>query len=782
MFKFIRKYQKWLLVVFCAMLMFAFLVQPVMSIFFPDPSKRTIGTIYDGQKVTELEKQQAVRTLGTLRQLGFNGLGLFAQEDSEADAGLAWLLLVRAGQHAGFQASDNEAYTALSMKQSSVEDEDSLNALAAKLNMKTADLLGIVKQYLVAEQYRRLVMGHTFEMREGFSSSPGLNRVRLENEILNQFAQLDPQMREMLQGRIVEMVLGATLGHPRMSDTAIRHVVQEQQAQLGGTLVVFEAEELTDAPTEEKLQALFDLYKADFAGQGDTYGFGYRQPGQVRLESLRIPFDAVRVLAAGEVSESDVRRYYDANVILYLDWQPRDQEPEEEDALEDTADDTTVDGENEAGLETEGETDDATEVEADAEPEAEGEEEAQPRIDERVRIDYRLREEIRQVLIYQKTNEMMADIVRDIQRMLAEDARVLKEDNGFKVIPDGFAPTPMAQIAARIQEDYDVTLEVIADNGAWVSLPDFDAAANFVGGMVRLMPTRSIWAPDGRGFQLVELPLTSLPLSGRLGLLASFIQQPSQQGPQVFTLRQLTAGAKELVPEGTAGNPQRPQVGLALPFPTRDLAGSVYISRLTDAERDRPAATLAEVREDVERDAQLLAGYEAMIARKDSLLTIARDNSIFDIAVGGNSQSVEPFSRSAAPAIDGVFNVQPLVTAAFDLAEELRSGAGVEGTLSAQRLVGVELPRERKLLIFQVDSYKPISRTAYQELLDPSGGVLGNIALMQANTPDADPDSGIFETLSLDAMIRHTGFKYAEGEGPTPAEGAGDGGDDNADE
>ncbi|MFI4859245.1 MAG: hypothetical protein ACIAXF_01050 [Phycisphaerales bacterium JB063] len=789
MFKFIRRYQKWLLVIFCAMLMFAFLVQPVMSIFFPDPSKRTIGTIFEGQKVTENERQSAIRNLATLRQLGFNGLGLFAQEDSEADTGLAWLLLVRAGEHAGFTASDNEAFTALSMKQSSVQDEDSLNALAAQLNIKQADLLGIVKQYLVAEQYRKLVMGHTYEMREGFSGSPGLNRVRLENEVLNGFADLEPAQREAFQGYIVSMLLNATLGRPRISDTAVRHAVQNNNATLGGTLVVFEAEEATDAPTEAQLQELFDQYKGDFAGQGETYGFGYRQPGRVRIESLRVPFEAVRAIAAGEVSEGDVRRYYDQNVFLYANWQPRDQEPEDEAADEDTAaedpeageGDAAVAAEDEANADAEagegGEGETAEPGDADTEADAQAEE----RIDERVRIDYRLRDEIRQVLIHQKTNEMMADIVRDIQRMLAEDARVLKDDNGFKLIPDDFVPTPLTQIAERIQEDYGVALEVIADDGRWVTLPEFQQTASFVSGMTRLMPSRSIWPRDNRGFQLVEVPLTTVPLSGRLGLMSSFFQQDVQGQSRTFTLGRLIGAARELQPDGQAGSPQQPQVGLALPGATVDAAGSAYVSRLTDAQRDRPAESLAEVREDVERDARLLAGYEALVARKDNLLTIARANSIFDIVAGDNSQTVTPFSRSVPPTLEGVSNSQPLVEAAFELAEQLRGGAGVEGTVSADRLVAVELPRERKLLVFLVDSYKPISRSAYQDMVDPGAGTLNRLALEQANTPDADPAGSVFETLSLEAMIRHTGFEYAEDEGPA-TEGAGDGSESADDE
>ena len=63
MLKFFRRYQKWMLVVFCGGLMIAFLIQPVMSIFFPDPGKQTIATVYDGESITFNDRKTAVGDL-----------------------------------------------------------------------------------------------------------------------------------------------------------------------------------------------------------------------------------------------------------------------------------------------------------------------------------------------------------------------------------------------------------------------------------------------------------------------------------------------------------------------------------------------------------------------------------------------------------------------------------------------------------------------------------------------------------------------------------------------
>ena len=313
MFKFIRRYQKWMLVVFCGVLMVAFLIQPVMSIFFPDQSKRTIGTLEGGQKITEQDKVQAVGALNTLRSMGFSGIGLYPQEDSESDQALAWLLMVRAGQDAGLGASDNEAFTALSMKQADITDVDSLDAFAAKRNITRASLLNIVRDYLIAEQYRQLVLGHAYQSREGYSGSPGLVRVRLENESLQAAAGNQQWMMQFYQqnGRLPNdndrraylesVVFAETVGYPRVSEDAVRHAVQENQARLSGQLVVLDADESTLPPSEEELLALFEPYRADFPGTGETYGFGYRIPSKVMIEALRIPLDQAIAVAGGEM-------------------------------------------------------------------------------------------------------------------------------------------------------------------------------------------------------------------------------------------------------------------------------------------------------------------------------------------------------------------------------------------------------------------------------------------------------------------------------------------------
>jgi len=828
-FKFIRRYQKWLLVVFCAVLMIAFLIQPVMSIFFPDQSKRTIGTIEGGGKITEQEKRSAISSLNTLRSLGFYGIGLYPQEESEGDQGLAWLLMVRAGEMAGLGASDNEAFSALALKQTDITDVETLDAFAAERGTTRAALLGVVKEYLIAEQYRQLVLGHAFETREGYSGSPGLMRVRLENEAV-QAAVGDQQWQLQfyqqtgrfpteadLRNRVDSNVFSETVGHPRVSENALRHAVQENQTRLSGQLVVLDATESTLPPSDEQMQKLFEQYRADFAGTGETYGFGYRIPAKVRIEALRIPLQAVMAVAAQQVTEADVRRYYDQHVALYAGWTPRDQEPapEEEtpevtpeqapegetpegetapdDATPETTPEGETDGETEAAPEGESQAPESTEgtqpgegeAEAEAEPADEEPEliaEPAPGPGERVRIDFRLRREIRAALTLQKAREMQLEIAQDIQRILAEDSRVLAEDNGFKVVPEGFVPRPLTEIAERIAQDHGVQLEVVADDGTWVSLPEMTDSLRFVGGMMQTMPARSFWSADS-GFAIQEERIPSTELDGRLGLVSSGVID--ETGRMIAQLRQLVGLTRELMPEGESSvMPKQPQVGLVLPQPLADATGSLYIARVTDAQRDRPAESLAEVREDVERDAKLKAGYDNLLARQDELLMQARENTIHDLAVGDvEVVELDGFTRGQPPFVEGIApgNVGTLVDAAFELAQTLRDAGGVDTAVSADRLVAVPFPYERKLAVFLLDEDLPVSRRTYQAMIDPAGNAVRDIALSRTMPEDGDPRVELIEPLSLQELIRQTGFEYAEDEGPDADDGAGDG-SESADE
>ena len=69
MLKFLRKYQKWMLVVFCGALMVAFLIPQAVSQFAPNPAKAVLATIYDGEEIAREEVQRVSADVQMLRRL-----------------------------------------------------------------------------------------------------------------------------------------------------------------------------------------------------------------------------------------------------------------------------------------------------------------------------------------------------------------------------------------------------------------------------------------------------------------------------------------------------------------------------------------------------------------------------------------------------------------------------------------------------------------------------------------------------------------------------------------
>ena len=763
MFKFIRRYQKWMLVVFCGGLMVAFLVPQALDQFTPSGKNAVIAKIYDGQSITHEDRQLAADSLAVLRQLNFYGGGLFPNEKDKSDENLAWLLMVRAAGQAGLRTSDTEAFNALAMRQSDVTDSESLNKFAGKLQISAPRLLGILREYLLVVQYRDLVLGHTFEVQADLTdwpSSVGLNRVRRENDLirfldvnrqqffLNYFQKTGQAPTEaQLRAEQEQYLLPRLFGRPRVSEAALRQALQQQRTQLSGALAVIDAEDSALPPGDDALQSLFDQYRGDFKGQGEPYGFGYRVPGRAQIEALRIPVEQLYAAAADQVSEADVRRYHDQHAALYADWAPRGQVPQDE---PETPADTPADDANPTHPEP-----------TDAET---------PAPSDRMRIDFRLRREIRQALIYQKTAELRQEIVNDLLRMSAEDTRVLEERDGFKVIPDDYTPTPLTEIAQRIQDEHGITLEVIPDNSTWVSATDAGRALGVVVAMARNQPTRSIWVVDPTGSGLQEITVPGLTLSGRLGLLSSGFTgsqgRPRSLGAALTQLKELRGDTHALFPD-------QPQVGLVLPILTTDPAESLYLTRVAAADPDHPAESLADVQDQVDRDARRLAGYQALLARRDSLVEQAQRETLLGVVPADEIRQLEGFSRANPPQIEDLSraSVQAFQDAVDALADQLRRGVGIDQTLSGDRLVVVELPRERKLLLFLLTDDQPLSQQAYRtQLSDPQSNILAEIAL--SYTMPAE-DTSLLEAMSLEQLKRITGFRWADGSAPEAPEADG---------
>lgn len=402
MLKFLRRYQKWMLVVFCSGLMVAFVVPQALQQFSPRPGKRTIATIYDGEKITLNELRGAQADLEYLSSWGRSseqGVSPFTialstlipEADGEAERALAWLLMLKAAEKEGILISGNEAYSLLTALFPDIEDEDTLEVEAAKQGSTSARMLKVASDYLAAEQYRQLVAGVEYRSKEGQSASAGLARVQRVGDQDNQprdypfsrimaiqqdlmtiggvnalMAGQQTQRQALFLGRLA--VLFDIDGYPRISAPLMVNAVQSQFASVAGQAVVLDTEpfRIGQAPDPERMAELFEKYKDADPGTGGAMGFGYRIPDRAMVEAIYIPIEPVRALARAEITEEQVGEELRRNRAAYNTWQPPEPEAEEEAAPgTETEGDTTEAGQPD-GSDSTGEADDSSDAAGDA--------------------------------------------------------------------------------------------------------------------------------------------------------------------------------------------------------------------------------------------------------------------------------------------------------------------------------------------------------------------------------------------------------------------------------
>ncbi len=431
MLKFFRKYNKIILVVGCVVLMIAFLIQPVMSIFMPDPMKRVVGTV-DGQKLTVRDLQAAEAQL-QLYERGLRPIAMLVNTLSDpADRNLHWLLIKREARAMGLGASSTEIANALAMMGM---DDAQVEELAQGFGASPGFIRAAVGDWLMIEQYRDLMRARAFEPRivadTGQTAltitSPGLQRLQALQQVfgyMNAAQQAENYMQAQLFMMMAQQIeLRTVLGAQRLSQPVLRAAFQDQRAQVSGRLLLIPAQQFLDQapePTDEQIAAHFEKYKSLPPGESEPYGFGYRIPDRVKLVYLSVPYDAV--LDTVTVSNTEALAEYEANKARYMMPPGPDAEPKQATFLD-------------------------------------------------VRND--VMEELRQ----RKAREKVRQIIRAAQGRITDAERALTddpEDRRYKAIPEGYEPPSLTQIATALSEQFGLTVRVERRTENWVNADDLE--------------------------------------------------------------------------------------------------------------------------------------------------------------------------------------------------------------------------------------------------------------------------------------------------------------------
>ncbi len=263
MLKFLRRYNKIILVIGGSVLMVAFLIPQALQQVGQAQQHKTIAKI-GGRPLSAMQAAEAANELATAESalLGMNIKGLFEIEDN-----IHWVLLTREAEDAGFVGGPSSAQSVL----------DEMSAIIASF-----------------EGQRRQQAGQMVDMG-------GLER-EVRDALMQQRARLEAQGAGPMVDRALAKLAGvlrlrmAYQGAARLSGPTTRaaadayfNAVEIDAAGIPSDALISEIGE----PPAEMLTQHFETYKGVAPGGGE-HGFGYLLPDAVMLEWLSIDREFVR--------------------------------------------------------------------------------------------------------------------------------------------------------------------------------------------------------------------------------------------------------------------------------------------------------------------------------------------------------------------------------------------------------------------------------------------------------------------------------------------------------
>ncbi len=310
MLKFFREYNKYILAVGVGLLMIAFLIQPTLSMFTPDPTGEVIGTL-QGEEITLGDQRLAGMQMRLVQDVAPLLLQM-AMADGGQPHPLQWLLIQRDAQRMGLSASDAEINRLLT----TLRIDDAELAKRAKLSRVPPQAMReALRAWLVTQSYKELVYG--------------LVHVSADERLQLAFAAAQLLQRGHYLG--LGMAESAFKGKPRLSQPLLMHLLQDTDSKVKVSLLTVPADRYllgVPEPTEPRLVELFKQYKGKLPGQSEPYGLGYRVPDRVKIEYLEISLGRVREKV--RVEEAEALRYYDTHPEEFTAPQPADDSDQEQ--------------------------------------------------------------------------------------------------------------------------------------------------------------------------------------------------------------------------------------------------------------------------------------------------------------------------------------------------------------------------------------------------------------------------------------------------------------------
>lgn len=289
MLKFLRKYNKILLVVAGVFLMVAFTAPELIQNLGPNPERRVIAVL-DDQRVTEGEIRthrrqfEAVRIVlpGVIEALGFGDPQTGRISDDH------WFLLVQAAERGGFVGEALDGF-------------NWLQSLARREAMQRAQVDG-------------LDQAETESLLNEYLEIIGMNRQRAASR---QGLSMDDVDRALAQARGITRMLDAYERANRLADRQIADAAKNLLDTVRVSYVLIPGARIGAGLSEPDEQALLDHFERfrGYTPEQSDYGIGYVRPERVKLEWLTLNREAI--LNSIEINPVDIGLEYRRNRDRY---------------------------------------------------------------------------------------------------------------------------------------------------------------------------------------------------------------------------------------------------------------------------------------------------------------------------------------------------------------------------------------------------------------------------------------------------------------------------------
>jgi len=284
MLKFFRKYNKMILVVACSLLMIVFLMPEAIQQLGGNPMKRAIASV-DGQRVTEMDLQDAERELRVIEGVGllgqFGNLGPLPIEDRDH-----WYMLALEAERGGFFGGPQDGRNLIPIM-----------ARSMVLAEFPPDLIRQLGTEIVSQQVRNLMQ---------------LMERRREALILQGASEHDVDMA-LAKAHGVRRMLETYLGSGHLSDLEAIYYARRFFDEVKVDYAIIRAEYFEreySEPDEEALREHFERFRTVRAGAGE-HGFGYMREPAVAIEWVMV--DRSKVLDSVRLNPVDIRAHWQRN-------------------------------------------------------------------------------------------------------------------------------------------------------------------------------------------------------------------------------------------------------------------------------------------------------------------------------------------------------------------------------------------------------------------------------------------------------------------------------------